>query len=187
MPAHFAKSSIALAIVGVAMLASPLTASAAVTTTAGTTEIQFTGEVSTSTCQFKNAASIIALDKISSSLSAGTPPVGGRKHLKIEVSDCGATPLDLKLNFEVDANVNPTTGRLKLPVTSDGTTDDLELRILDEKLQPINLFDNTHPSTVKSDTSGNASFEYEVEYFVGAGTIHPGARSTTLKATLAYP
>jgi major type 1 subunit fimbrin (pilin) len=191
MQAHLTKSPLAIALVSFALLASPLASNAAVSsvtdadTDSATTVLTFIGEVNESTCTFKQASGEIKLDKVSKSMFDSSNKTGGRQRVKIEVSGCGTTPVELKLNFESGANVDPQTGRLKLPKT-DKSTDGLELQFLDEKEDVINLFNNVTPHTVMSDTNGNATFNYHVEYY-GDGVIAAGKRTAGLKATLAYP
>jgi major type 1 subunit fimbrin (pilin) len=145
--------------------------------------ITFTGSVGTSTC--KVTAPAVTMPKSDTASLDADGKIASATAVKIFITGCGAVNTDvMKANFS-GANVDFSTGRIRVPEVDSGATGlHLQLRNADNSI--IKIGDD---STIKGTAlvAGAGTLEYAVNYYANGGPVGAGAVSTTVDYSLVYP
>lgn len=150
---------------------------------ADTGTIQFSGTLTTSSCNVDNLEQV-QLPRIPTSRLQTATSTAGRTQFTITLSNCvidagGA----VKIGFRNGTNIDQTTGNLK--EAADITH--VQIRLLNSAQAEINLVNNTN-SLPLIPTGANASFTLYAEYYApGAGVVTPGSVVASLPFDLIYP
>lgn len=166
--------------------------------------IQFTGEVTTSTCKVDaaDANQTVALPKASTSQLSSPGAVTGRVGFSMRVTGCtldaaGPGPVApvqrVSVAFEPGPNVNTVTGRLK-PIAGTAAApaaSGVEIALLND--QQEHIFIGASPTTSKSQfvpidtaTTGEATLNFSAEYVASSATVTSGTMNSAVTYSLVY-
>ncbi|MEC5409468.1 fimbrial protein [Paraburkholderia sp. MPAMCS5] len=180
-------SAIAIASGGVMALAS-LGAHAADGT------ITFIGTVSDTTCSINGTASGTSADKSvtlapvpTGSLAAAGAVAGTSSptDLQLSLTGCSGAATKAIAHFENGPTVDQSNGYLK---NSGGTAGNVEIRLLNAQMQPINVTTNSNnqlATNAATITGGAATLQYFAQYYA-TGAAQAGTVNTSVQYTMQY-
>ncbi|MEJ8856443.1 fimbrial protein [Variovorax robiniae] len=186
MKSKFAAIAIATSLLGLASIGAH----------AADGTITITGTVTDSTCSINGIASGAQADKavVLPTVSAGSLATNGATagtssptDLNFSLSGCTGPATKAIASFENGTNVDQTTGNLK-NTASTGPATNVQVRLLNSSMQPINLTNNSNntlASNAATITSGNALLKYFAQYFA-TGKATSGAVNTSVQYTMQY-
>ncbi|MFM0157336.1 fimbrial protein [Paraburkholderia sediminicola] len=155
--------------------------------------ITFTGTVADTTCSINGTQSGTSADKsitlapVSSGTLSAQGAVAGTSSptdLALNLSGCTGTATKAIARFENGPTVNQNSGNL----LNAGTATNLEVRLLNAQMQPINITTNSNnqlASNASTITTGAANLKYFAQYYA-TGKATPGTVNTSVQYTMQY-
>ena len=148
----------------------------------GNGTITISGKVTATTCTIANNGNVtVTLPDVSTSSLATAASTSGRQAFAINLSGCSGTTV-AKAYFEPGANIDPTTGNLRI-ATGVGKATNVQVQLYNADLSPINLFSNNAKTTTLTSASGPVNF-YAGYYATGQATA--GDVNTSVIYTMQY-
>ncbi|WP_130905490.1 MULTISPECIES: fimbrial protein [unclassified Pseudomonas] len=178
------------------------TAMAQTAMAADTGVIDFTGEVTDTTCDVSvnggTANATVTLPRVSSSALANAADVTGRVFVRMNLSNCGlvaggtGTPATAVHAFWQASPIINVNGRLnnQTAVASGGATN-VQIQMLNDTLQPIDLSkpdgqqNTTNATIVGAAGAGTAELVHYAQYYA-TGQSTPGLVTSQLEYVLSY-
>jgi major type 1 subunit fimbrin (pilin) len=157
--------------------------------------ITFTGAVSDTTCSIDSIASgpadkSVTLPTVSTrTLSANGATAGTSATTDLTFALTGCTGAAKAVaHFENGSTVDQTTGYLANQSTAPGSATNVQVRLLNASLQPINVVTNANNDIASNGVAvitNAATLQYFAEYFA-TGAATAGPLSTSVKYTMQY-
>ncbi|SAL46160.1 fimbrial protein [Caballeronia choica] len=158
--------------------------------------ITFTGAVSDTTCSINTVASgaadkAVTLPTVSTrtlGANGATAGTSAATDLTFALTGCSAGATKAVAHFENGPTIDQTTGNLKNQSVDAGAATNVQVRLLNASLQPINVVTNAN-----NDLAGNgaaivtnaANLKYFAQYFA-TGAATAGPVSTSVQYTMQY-
>ena len=178
------KSSLlatALAVACGALALAP-TANAA---TGGT--ITITGKVIAPTCSVSNATAgnlSVNLPTVLTSAFSGSGSTTGATPFNLALTGCPTNPSGVQVAAQFSGTgINATDGNL---INTAASGSNVEVQLTNSAGTAINLKTTPTPVTATVDASGNATLNYQAQYYAAVGAVTGGAVQASVQYTLTY-
>ncbi|CNH97952.1 MULTISPECIES: fimbrial protein [Yersinia] len=174
-----------------AIIASVVAAFVGVSTAqaASTGTINFTGELTASTCNVsvdgQGADATVVLPTVSTSQLASADQVAGNTGFNMALSNCTGALKTVSAFFEAGSSVDIVTGHLK---NVSGSAGQVSLELLDgSNMTPIKAGDTSQATntTYIDASSGSATLPYAVQYYANGETT-PGTVISNVVYSIQY-
>jgi major type 1 subunit fimbrin (pilin) len=158
--------------------------------------ITFTGSIADTTCSINGAATgatankTIALAPVSSGTLSEDGAIAGTSSaadLTLTLSGCGVSTTKAIARFENGPTVDQTRGNL-VNATASGSATNVQVRLLNSQMQPINIATNANNLIATNATpvsGGSATLKYYAQYYA-TGKASAGTVNTSVQYTMQY-
>ncbi|WP_226118695.1 fimbrial protein [Burkholderia sp. AU33545] len=156
--------------------------------------ITINGSVVASTCTINGGQGDVTvnLPTVATTALASPGTVAGRTPFTLALTNCttgNGSPTKVGVAFEAGANVDLTTGRLKLNAGSEAApaASNVQINVLNDQQQPIKVgFQGDQGSQmVAIGNDGSATLNYFAEYYA-TGAVTAGAANSKVQYSLTY-
>ncbi|MBU6477413.1 MAG: type 1 fimbrial protein [Xanthomonadaceae bacterium] len=150
--------------------------------------INITGKVIAPTCSVSNANSgIVSVNLptvLTSAFSGSVGSTTGATPFALALTGCPTNPSGVQVAAQFSgSNISATDGNL-LNTAASGSN--VEVQLTNGTGTAINLSTTPKPVAATIDASGNATLNYQAQYYAAVGAVTGGAVQTSVQYTLTY-